>query len=114
MKRIMYCFLLVAAAISCKKKNESPAAPTAPLAFSTLKATPDTIIAGNTSNLITVASGSNLKYTWSTNHGDLFGSGASIIYSSAACCVGTNTVTCIVSDGTSSCTKSIPITIKLP
>ena len=106
-------FVFLAALWSCKKKQETPPASATPMSFTALKASPDTIVAGKTTNITTSASGGNLKYTWSTNHGDLFGSGSSIIYSSAACCVGTNTVTCVVSDGTTSSTKSIPITITL-
>jgi hypothetical protein len=109
MKKAALFFVLFAIVISCGKK---PAAnPTAPLVFSSLVISPDTIHIGNTATIVAHATGSNITYKWSTNHGDLFGSGSSIFYGSQPCCAGTNTVTCVVTDGVNSLTKSTPIVI---
>jgi hypothetical protein len=42
--------------------------------------------------------GDKLSYEWASAIGDIIGSGASVRYSAAYCCVGTNTVTVSVSD----------------
>jgi hypothetical protein len=64
---------------------------------------------GIASKLYATATGNNLTYKWTTSHGDLFGNGAAIYYSDS--CIGTYTITCVVSDGTHSATITIPITV---
>jgi hypothetical protein len=115
---ILLVFFLTLVFSSCFKESTNiPVSHTAasgsnePFSFKSLSASPNPVQKGKVSNLTTVATGKNLSYTWSTTHGDLFGSGSSIIYSSAPCCVGTNSVTCTVSDGQNSASITIGITV---
>ena len=77
--------------------------------FTKITTTPGTIKQGAASKVIATATGSNLTYTWSTSHGELFGSGSAIYYSDS--CIGTYTITCVVSDGTHTATITVPITV---
>ena len=77
--------------------------------FTKITVTPNPIKIGTASKVIAVASGTNLTYKWTTSHGDLFGNGAAIYYSDS--CIGTYTITCVVSDGTHSATITIPISV---
>ena len=80
-------------------------------AFSFTKITllPNPVKIGIASKLFATASGNNLTYKWTTSHGDLFGNGAAIYYSDS--CIGTYTITCVVSDGIHTATITIPITV---
>ena|ERR1700758_1733581 len=78
-------------------------------AFTKIVISPNPVKIGIASKLTAYASGSNLTFTWTTSHGDLFGKGASIYYSDS--CIGVYTVTCIVSDGKQSATITVPITV---
>ena len=91
---------------SCKKKHQSTPAPTIPLQFTSLTVNPTPVYPGTTSTITATATGSNLVYTWTISHGDLFGSGAVVEDFTQPCCVGFNTVTCTVSDGTNSISKN--------
>jgi hypothetical protein len=77
--------------------------------FTGIDVNPSTIKIGKPATLVAKATGTNLTFTWSTSHGDLFGSGSSIYYSDS--CVGTYTVTCTVSDGTHSSTITVSVTV---
>jgi hypothetical protein len=77
--------------------------------FTKITITPNPIKIGTASKLIATASGTNLTYKWSTSHGDLFGNGAAIYYSDS--CIGTYTITCVVSDGVHTTTITVPITV---
>lgn len=77
--------------------------------FTKITATPGTIKQGAASKVIATATGNNLTYTWSTSHGELFGSGSAIYYSDS--CIGTYTITCVVSDGKHTATITVPITV---
>ncbi|HEX7413859.1 MAG TPA: hypothetical protein VF411_07410 [Bacteroidia bacterium] len=117
---LFFCFVFV----FCKKNNEaipygssinysnlSSTTPNAGGVFSFTKITisPNPVVKGTVSKVIATATGNNLIYTWSTSHGELFGSGSAIYYSDS--CVGTYTITCVVSDGRHSATITVPITI---
>lgn len=77
--------------------------------FTKLEASPATIQKGTLSKVVATASGSNLTFTWSTPHGDIFGTGPSVYYGDS--CVGSYAVNCTVSDGSQSKTLTITITI---
>ncbi|HTA61310.1 MAG TPA: hypothetical protein VK835_02595 [Bacteroidia bacterium] len=77
--------------------------------FTKITLSPNPVKIGVASKLFATASGNNLTYKWSTSHGDLFGTGAAIYYSDS--CIGTYTITCVVSDGVHSATITIPITV---
>src|ERR1700756_3109910 len=104
MKKVIYysLFFLLVISFSCKKSSKSTTKPsTTPLSFTGITASDNPVKQSTVSNLTANATGSNLTYSWSASHGDLFGSGSTVMYSTAPCCVGTHTVTCIVSDGSS-------------
>ncbi len=100
---------------SCKKEEKSevtsnnPA--TASFSFINLDAQ-DTILASTTTPVTAVTIGSNLTYTWSVNPvGVLLGNGNSIMFN--ACCGGEHYVTCEVSDGKTTLSKTVMIYGKL-
>ena len=127
MKKLRFLILLFitqAILYSCKKSNDvipqgssvnysnvSSTAPNAGGAFSFTKITinPNPLAKGQACKVVAIATGNNLKYTWTTSHGELFGDGSAIYYSDS--CIGTYTITCVVSDGTHSKTITVPITI---
>ncbi|MBI3502327.1 MAG: hypothetical protein HY063_11085 [Bacteroidetes bacterium] len=116
--------ILLAAAftmvISCKKKKQE--APTVPLSYTSLKAQKDTIFVGNSIQITATATGDNITYSWAlttnpqggSSMGDIIGGGATITYGTSPCCSGWNTITCKVSDGASSQSKSVTIVVKEP
>jgi hypothetical protein len=62
---------------------------------------PAFITVGTTANIEVTASdpdGDQLAYSWLSALGDIIGSGPKVRYSAAYCCVGSNTVTVVVSD----------------
>ena len=96
---------------SCKKKHETPI-PTVPLVFTDFTIKPGTVDPGETSTINATATGSNLTYKWSTSHGDLLGSGSTVMYGAQPCCVGTNTITCTITDGSSSIAKNVFLEVR--
>src|ERR1700740_138569 len=123
---ILFIFVIYVAFSGCKKtdntttiangtsKNYSDIA-SAPIntggafSFTKITLTPNPVKIGIASKLYATATGNNLTYRWTTSHGDLFGNGAAIYYSDS--CIGTYTITCVVSDGVHSATITIPITV---
>jgi len=89
--------------------NNTPINSGGAFSFTKITLTPNPIKIGTASKLIATATGNNLTYTWSTSHGDLFGTGSAIYYSDS--CIGEYTITCTVSDGKNSATLTIPISV---
>lgn len=122
-KAYLSVFITAAFCLGCSKSDNSipyatsknyPAAqaaysPGGPFSFTGIDVNPSTIKIGKPATLVAKATGANLTFTWTTSHGDLFGSGSSIYYSDS--CVGTYTVTCTVSDGTHSSSITVSITV---
>lgn len=78
-----------------------------------LEATETQIPIGGSTQITASANGDGLSYSWSTNSGDLLGSGNQIMYGASGCCGGTNTVTCTVKDaGNHEEAKSILIVVQ--
>ena len=117
-------FIVYIAFFSCKKTNDfipygssvnysgvsgTPTNAGGAFSFTTIVIKPNPLIKGQACKVVAIATGNNLKYTWTTSHGELFGDGSAIYYSDS--CVGTYTITCVVSDGTHSKTITVPITI---
>ncbi len=86
-----------------------PVSQQGPFSFSAIVISPNPVHKGYPSSLTAIATGTNLTFKWTTSHGDLFGSGDKIYYSDS--CIGTYSVTCVVSDGTHTATITVPITI---
>lgn len=72
---------------------------------SVLKAYVDTAL------IVVVATGTELKYEWTCNHGTLRGSGDTVKYAAGQCCIGLNTITCRVYNDSSSVSEDINIRI---
>ncbi len=91
--------------------SATPAPGNQPPTITDLSANPATITIAQTS-IITVTAldpdGDPLSYSWSQNSpgGMLTGSGASVTYWPASCCLGTWTITVTVSDGNGGSTQS--------
>lgn len=101
---------------SCKKETTGPVNTTTnsiPLAFSELKAANSGIRVGETTVITATCTGSNLSYNWTCTAGTIVGEGAEVTYGSTCnSCKGVNQITCTVSDGTTSQTKSVEVSIK--
>ena len=115
MKKLLFtgfCLFLIIF-YGCKKSGstKNTTKPATPLSFTGISASVNPVQQSKVADLTANASGSNLTYSWSASHGDLFGSGSTVMYSTAPCCVGTHTVTCVVSDGSSSSTKTLVMTV---
>jgi len=87
----------------------TPPNPGGAFSFTKITINPNPMQPGQGAKVVAVASGNNLTYKWSTSHGELFGSGSAIYYDDS--CLGTFTITCVVSDGTHTATITVPITI---
>lgn len=83
--------------------------PGGPFSFTGITINPTPVKIGAASKLIAKVTGTNLTFTWTTTHGDLFGKGATIYYSDS--CIGEYSVSCTVSDGKQSKTITVPITV---
>lgn len=65
----------------------------------------------DTALVAVVATGDNLKFEWTCNHGTLRGSGDTVKYAAGQCCIGLNTITCRVYNDSTSVSKDINIRI---
>ena len=113
-----YCIVLIATFVllySCKKEgsyfpgqgNSGPDTTSSVFNYISLVASPDTVKVGDVINIYATATGKNLYYTWSTSHGNLFGSGYHVESGADPCCVGRIKVTCTISDSTHTESKDI-------
>ncbi len=102
--------------VSCKKNNPAPtdsAATPVPLSFNFLKAERTGIRVGESTTITAEATGQNISYNWQASTGTIVGQGAQVSYGSTCnSCIGDNTISCTVSDGKSTQTKSIVVSIK--
>jgi hypothetical protein len=80
------------------QKEKDPVVTGQPFSFISLTSEDEKLSVGETTTVHAEATGDGLIYIWSTNSGDIIGSGATITYGGSNCCVGTNTVTCTVKD----------------
>ncbi|MGM0621235.1 MAG: hypothetical protein ACQETJ_09345 [Bacteroidota bacterium] len=112
MKRILLTTLVLLSFLilnySCAKEEvETPD----DLVFDSLISEKDTIAPGESTTVKASATGSNLEFFWSSTLGDIIGSGPEITYVASPCAVGTNEITCKVTNGNQSETKSIEIVV---
>lgn len=105
----LFLFLFFLLAESCsKEETEVPN----DLVFESLIAEKDTIAPDETVKIKAHATGSRLEYFWSaTPFGDILNSGSEVTYAASPCAVGTNKVTCKVTNGTQSESKTIEIVV---
>ncbi|MBK6964452.1 MAG: hypothetical protein IPH20_11095 [Bacteroidales bacterium] len=111
--RILYPALILFAIIffSCTKEKDEPL-DNGSIKITSLTTSDTSLIAWiDTANIVIVASGDDLDYEWSCNHGTLRGSGSNVKYTAGECCVGLNTITCRVFNDSSSVSRDINIRI---
>ena len=79
-----------------------------------LTANPDTIYVGQISLIKSKTNREGeIQYQWGASLGYFIGSGNEVRYSASSCCLGTNTITCLVSDQSGqAATASIKVTVK--
>lgn len=93
--------------------NTSNTTGSSTISYTDLSAEQSTIAIGSTTTVTATATGDGLTYNWSTNNGDIIGSGSQITYGASGCCGGSNTVTCTVIDsGNHQESKSITIVVQ--
>lgn len=98
MKKIVFAIFLLGIFIySCDDDEE--VVPVDQLNYISLEIETDTIFAGDEVQIKATATGSYLQYYWSATKGDILGSGKEITYVSSPCHIGTNTITCKVTNG---------------
>jgi hypothetical protein len=111
-RKILYSIFFLSIFIftgSCDK--EEPDVPN-DLVFHSLVAEKDTIAPDETVKIKAQAIGSRLEYFWSaTPFGDILNSGSEVTYAASPCAVGTNKVTCKVTNGNQSESKTIEIVV---
>jgi hypothetical protein len=112
MKRILVSTLTLLAFLflgySCAEEEvEAPD----DLVFHSLVAEKDTIAPGESTTVKASATGSSLEFFWDATLGDIIGSGSQITYVASPCAVGTNEISCKVTNGNQWETKSIEITV---
>ena len=80
--------------------------------FHSLVAEKDSIYPGEEIKIKATATGTGLIYYWSASLGDILGSGAEVVYVTSPCQVGTNQITCKISNGSNqSKSKTIDIVV---
>jgi hypothetical protein len=106
-----YIILLLAVFVfSFCEKNETDE-PFQNLVYQSLTAERDTISPGENTNITALASGSNLKYFWTASSGDILGSGNKVVYAPSPCHSGSNTITCKITNGNQTESKSVIIVV---
>ena len=104
------CLLVVAVITACEKEKDKGALSDS-IRIDSLTATFDTVKAWDTTTITCYASGVNLEYEWECDHGNFNGSGTQIKYAAGQCCIGTNTITCTISDSTGYDEEQIQIVV---
>lgn len=94
--------LLVAVSIliffGCQKQDDLNQNTTDKISIDSLLASHYTVKAWDTTTITCYATGDSLVYSWECDHGNFNGSGTQIKYAAGECCIGTNTITCAISN----------------
>lgn len=115
---LLFSAMLLVGISSCKKNEELQPETTnqttqTAFSFNSLKAEKTGIVIGEEVTITADATGDNLTYNWQASAGTIVGEGKQVSYgSTCTSCKGDNTISCTVSDGKTSETKSIVISIK--
>ncbi len=114
MKRIFHypLILLLLAVLVCSCRKDEEEVPD-DLVYYSLIAEKDTIAPGETVKIMVNATGSRLEYFWSASpFGDILGSGPTVTYAASPCGVGTNRISCRITNGSKQEeTKSIDVVV---
>jgi len=109
-KSFFGCLLVFAVITSCEKEKDK-GTPSHSIRIDSLTATFDTVKAWDTTTIFCYATGAHLVYEWECDHGNFNGSGTQIKYAAGQCCIGTNTITCTISDSTGYDEEQIQIVV---
>lgn len=105
----LFLFIFLAA---CEKNEEKEIEnPSNEISIDSLVATFLTVKAWDTTTITCYTKGLDLEYFWECDHGTINGGGDKIKYAAGECCVGLNTITCIISNETGQATKNIQIDV---
>ncbi|MBE0641326.1 MAG: hypothetical protein IH599_04775 [Bacteroidales bacterium] len=97
--------------ISCGKDDDVITDTTDQISIDSLVSTAYVVKAWDTVLISCYASGEELAYAWECDHGSVNGSGFRVKYAAGECCVGLNTVSCVVSNPSGHVTKSVQIKV---
>jgi hypothetical protein len=114
MKQFFYLVLILIGlfAFACEKdKDETRIDTTDQITIDSLTANYHTVKAWETTTINCFARGQKLVYAWECDHGNFNGSGTQIKYAAGECCIGTNTITCTVSNESGQVFKDIQIEV---
>lgn len=96
--------------LQCSKEEEEQEIPP-DLVYYSLEAERDTIAPGGSTTVKASATGTKLEYYWSASLGDIVGEGAEVTYTASPCQVGENEITCRITNGNQSETKTVEIVV---
>ncbi len=108
MKQPVLILLAAALLLSCSKEEDKGAGD---IRIISLTSTLNPIEAWDTTLITVEATGSDLRYGWEANHGDVKGSGKTVKYAAGECCVGLNTITCRVFNDSGEVSDTIMIRV---
>jgi hypothetical protein len=114
MKQLTAIAFLLVSMISCTlDEGDDHGEPNQPLVFTSLTAEKSTIAPGESTKITAVATGYRISYNWTKSAGDILGSGSQVVYAVSPCHLGTNKITCTVTDGkNASQSKEITIVVE--
>jgi len=99
MKLHLISIVLIGITFACSKDEAGDDIPELPLVYESLIAEKNIINAGETTKITATAEGFKIEFHWSATGGDILGSGQQVTYTACPCYIGTNQVSCTISDG---------------
>jgi hypothetical protein len=108
---IILASLFVFFLIACEKESSKTPVVSDEITIDSLIATLYSVKAWDTTTITCYATGADLIYQWECDHGNFSGSGMQVKYGAGECCVGTNNITCKVSNHTGQVKESIQIVV---
>lgn len=114
MKLKLLLFLVIILAIGCKKEEVEEAEPSVNLRIDSIVATAYDVVVYEEVFVTIYATGENLEYLWSTNHGSMYHQDSStVMYWGCYSCAGLNTIKCEVSNEYGTVSDTIMINVNL-
>jgi hypothetical protein len=113
MKIVLFliAFVLLVSIFSCEKEDNKTPVISNEITIHSLVASHNPVKAWDTTTISCFATGDDLIYKWECDHGNFNGSGVQVKYAAGECCVGTNSITCTVSNHTGEVSKVIQIVV---
>lgn len=112
MKKLVIAAILLLGVLVYSCSDDDETVPSDDLVYISLEIEKNIIFAGDEVKVKANATGSNLNYYWSASKGDILGSGAEITYASSPCHIGTNQITCTITNGNQEKTKTVDVTVQ--